>query len=124
MVSLKDKFTKMQKIKKIIPLALVSMPFLAMAKNITDIVNDITGIIDVIIPLLITLAVLMLMWGIVQFITAAGDEEKRKKGRELIIYGIIGLFVMVSIWGLVGILSGTFNLSTSAPTLPTYTPKF
>ncbi len=114
----------MQKIKRIIPLALVSMPFLAMAKGIKDIIADITDIIDVIIPLLITIAVLTLMWGIVQFITAAGDEEKRKKGREFIIYGIIGLFVMVSIWGLVGVLSGTFNLSTSAPKLPTYRPSF
>ncbi len=114
----------MQKIKKIIPLALVTMPFLAMAETIKGIITKITGVIDVIIPLLITFAVLMLMWGIVQFITAAGDEEKRKKGKELIIYGIIGLFVMVSIWGLVGVLTGTFGLSQSAPKLPTYQPSF
>ena len=31
------------------------------------------------------------------------------------IYGIIGLFVMVSIWGLVAILSGTFDLKNDIP---------
>jgi hypothetical protein len=41
-------------------------------------------------------------------------EEKRQEGKDTVIYGIIALFVMMSIWGFVGILDRTFNLSRSA----------
>ena len=89
----------MQKIKNILPLGLLLTPFLASAKNIADVVGVVKGVINTIIPLLISVAVLTLIWGIVKFITSAGNEEKRKEGRDLMIYGIIGLFIMVSIWG-------------------------
>ncbi len=113
----------MQKIKKILPLGLLLLPFLASAKQISDVINDLKGIINAIIPLLISIAVLTLIWGIVKFVTSAGDEEKRKEGKDLMIYGIIGLFIMVSIWGLVGVLVSTFGLGEgSAPDLPTYLP--
>ena len=38
------------------------------------------------------------------------SEEKREEGKQTIMYDIIGIFVMVSIWGLVNILNRTFNL--------------
>jgi len=39
------------------------------------------------------------------------DEEAKKKGRDKIIYGIIGLVVIVGMWGLVHIVMSTFNLN-------------
>lgn len=39
------------------------------------------------------------------------NEEKRGEARTSIIYGIIGLFIMISIWGFVNILANTFGLS-------------
>ena len=49
----------------------------------------------------------------------AADEEKKGVAKEKMIYGIIALFVMVSVWGIVNVLSGTFGFTTtSAPTLP------
>ena len=113
----------MEKIGKIAAVSLLAAPGLAMAKTLVDLISDIKGIINTIIPLLISIAVLTLIWGIVKFITSAGNEDKRKEGRDLIIYGIIGLFVMVSIWGLVNVLVSTFGLGGgSAPSLPKYLP--
>ncbi len=113
----------MKKIRNILPLALLIAPSLAMAKTITEVIGDIKGIINTIIPLLISIAVLTLIWGIVKFVTSAGNEDKRSEGRDLMIYGIIGLFVMVSIWGLVNVLVSTFGLGGgSAPDLPRYLP--
>ena len=43
------------------------------------------------------------------FISKAADEEKRTEAKNFIIWGIIGIFVMVSIWGLVNILTGTIR---------------
>ncbi|MBI2628060.1 MAG: hypothetical protein HYW71_01325 [Candidatus Niyogibacteria bacterium] len=49
------------------------------------------------------------MKGVLQFVTSGGDEEKRKEGRDHIIYGLIGLFIMVAVWGLVNAIAGTFG---------------
>ena len=70
-----------------------------------------------IIPLLMSLAVLVFIWGIIQYVIAQDDEGKRKSAKDTILYGIIGLFVMISIWGLVKILGNTFGVENTIPTL-------
>ena len=45
-------------------------------------------------------------------------EVTEKEARNVMIYGIIGLFVMVAVWGLVNVLINTFGLSTSVPQVP------
>ena len=56
----------------------------------------------------IALALVYFLWGAAQFILHGGDEGKRSEGTKMMIYGIIGLFVMVSVWSLVGVLENTF----------------
>jgi len=41
-----------------------------------------------------------------------GDEEKIKEGKQFIIFGLIGLFIMVAVWGIIASLQGTFGLGT------------
>ncbi len=68
---------------------------------------------DSLIPLIFTLASVMFIWGVVQFfIIGANEESKRQQGKQFMIWGIIVLAVMLSIWGLVGILGGTFGIKT------------
>ena len=99
------------KIKKLIPLSVGFLPMLAMAVNLqTDIIDNLIKIFNTIIPLLMIAATVFFLWGVLQFVTSGGDEEKRKEGRDHIIYGLIGLFVMVAVWGLVGAIQGTFQL--------------
>jgi hypothetical protein len=69
------------------------------------------------IPLLFAVAILVFIWGVVQFIAHADNEEKRTQGRNFMVYGIISLFVMVTIWGLVNVLSNTFGVKTFIPQL-------
>ena len=61
---------------------------------------------------LVALAVVFFLYGILKYITAGDDEEKRGKMKNVMIYGIIGLFVMISFWGIVNILINTFELDT------------
>ena len=108
----------MKIIKKLIPLGLMAMPFAAGAVNVTSfdsLVTLVNGILDSLVPLIIGVAVVVLLIAIVNYIRAGEDEEKRGKAKSLMIYGIIGLFVMISLWGLVAILSGTFNLDKTSP---------
>jgi hypothetical protein len=78
--------------------------------------NEILGAL---LPFLIALGVLYFVWGVVSYMIA-GDEEAKTAGRDKIIYGIIGLVVIVGMWGLVRIVTNTFGLNNIAPiTLPT-----
>ncbi len=74
---------------------------------------------SVIVPLVFTIAFLVFIWGVFQyFILAGGNAEKKDEAQKLIIYGLIGFFVMISVWGLVNILVGTFDLNRAIPNLP------
>ncbi len=61
-----------------------------------------------VVPFLIGLGLILFLVGVVKFVGAGDNEEKRQTGREMMIFGIIALFVMVSVWGFVNILSNSF----------------
>ncbi|MBP9711942.1 MAG: hypothetical protein KBD55_02840 [Candidatus Pacebacteria bacterium] len=78
--------------------------------------NEILGAL---LPFIIALGVLYFVWGVVSYMIA-GDEEAKTAGRDKIIYGIIGLVVIVGMWGLVRIVTNSFGLNNITPiTLPT-----
>ncbi|MFH1170097.1 MAG: pilin [Candidatus Vogelbacteria bacterium] len=68
------------------------------------------------------LAVLYFLVGVLKYIQSADNEEKRKEGTMMMTYGIIALFVMVSLWGLVNVLKTTFGLNNTVISFPTTTP--
>lgn len=84
------------------------------ATDYRSLIAILQNILDAVIPFLVGLAVMLILYGIVGFISHAADEEKRTEAKNFIIWGIIGVFVMVSVWGLVNILVNTFDLNTSA----------
>lgn len=103
----------MQKIKKLIPLGLAFAPFIAFAvEDIQSLISVIGDILVNVVPLLIGIAVIVFLIGVIRYVTVGREEEeKRASARNMMIYGIIGIFVMVSVWGLVNILGGTFDLN-------------
>jgi ABC-type thiamin/hydroxymethylpyrimidine transport system permease subunit len=74
---------------------------------------------------LIALAVVYFVWGVVTYVISS-DEEAKKAGRDRIIFGIIGLAVIIGMWGLVNLLANTFSLNNSGtenlPTVPVVIP--
>ena len=99
-----------------------AVPYLAFAqvRDVFQLVELITVIINnVLVPLVFAIAFLVFIWGVFQyFILSGGDKEKREEGQKLMLYGIIGFFVMVAVWGLVNILLSTFQLNQNIPQLP------
>ena len=91
-----------------------------MIGSFEGLVGRIKGIMILLIPILIALALLYFLWGVAEFILNAGSEEKRAEGRNKIIYGLIGLFVMIAVWGFVNVLLGTFRLDLATPTFPRF----
>ncbi|HEV7702495.1 MAG TPA: pilin [Candidatus Paceibacterota bacterium] len=82
----------------------------------TALVTTVHNILNAVIPVMISLGVVYFVWGVVQYVIADAEEAK-KTGKDRIIYGIIGLAVIVSLWGLVNILVTTFGLGGTAPTV-------
>jgi len=67
-------------------------------------------IINPIILLLAAGAFLAFLWGVVQFVFHAGEEEKRKEGKDAILWGLVGLVIIFGVYGILNLLTGTFNL--------------
>ncbi|MBU3668807.1 MAG: hypothetical protein FGM57_02465 [Candidatus Taylorbacteria bacterium] len=106
---------------KIGTLAAVVVPGIASAQSIGGILGllaQASDLINRLIPFVIALTVLIFLWGIFKFVIAGGDGEARKEAQGYIIWGIVALFVMVSVWGLVNILVRSVNLDNTAPPAP------
>lgn len=84
------------------------------SNSLETIICRIGGILNTIIPFLIVLGVVYFIWGVITYVISS-DEEAKTAGRNRIIYGIIGLAVIVGVWGLVRILNNTFNPNTGGP---------
>ena len=76
--------------------------------------NSIIGIINgIFIPVIMAIAFLVFIWGVYKyFILGAANETEKMEGRKFALWGIIGFVVIFSVWGLVNVVVGTFNLPT------------
>ena len=76
-----------------------------------SVVNFILGLIGASIPILVSISVIVFVWGVFRYVIAEGEDKQ--KSRDVMMYGIIGLFVMVSVWGLVRVVYNTFGLDNN-----------
>jgi len=119
--------------KTLLALGLFALPFATFAQ--TAAFNEssefsnylgavITFIQNTLVPLVFALAFLFFLWGAFRyFIQGGADEDKRKEGKNLMIYAIIGFVLMVSIWGIVtfvarGLGFDDRNLDNIIPVVP------
>ena len=106
---------------KLSTLSMFAVPAIAGAQSIGGILGLLSKANDLInrlIPFIIALTVLIFLWGIFKFVISGGDGEARKEAQGYIIWGVVALFVMVSVWGLVNILVRSVNLDNTAPPAP------
>lgn len=69
------------------------------------------AVVNPAITVLFALAVLYFVWGVINYIVKGDDNGgDREQGKQHVMYGIIGLFIMVSAYALVQIVARTFNL--------------
>jgi hypothetical protein len=91
--------------------------------NLGNFLRSIIGFIDTfLIPLVFAIAFLVFIWGIYQYFIAGGaSEEKRDSGKQLILWGLIGFFVMFSVWGIINLLLNSLRFnSQTRPCYPTF----
>lgn len=97
---------------------LMSAPMAVFAAGgINGVLTLVGGIVAKVIPIIIAIGVVMFLWGVLKYVTAK-DAEGHKEAMNVMISGIVVLFVMVSIWGLVNLLGETLGLVGEAPPPP------
>lgn len=118
--------------KKLLLITLLLLPTLAFAKNerlsisfpagnsgysssygesITDInslARKATSLGDLFIGIVISLCVVWIVWNAFHYFVAKGPDDRREGGMS-ILYGVIALFVIFSIWGIVNIFRSSFR---------------
>ena len=57
-------------------------------------------IINPLIVFLFALAMAYFIFGIVKYLLSPGNEEVRKQSRSQMIWGVIGMFIMISVFGI------------------------
>lgn len=84
----------------------------------------ITLINVVAIPVLFAVAFIVFLYGIFKaYIYSRGDAAEVSEGHRLILWGLIGFAVMISLWGIVNVLVNTLGLGgVGAPPTPMSTP--
>ena len=69
----------------------------------------------VLVPFIFAIAFLVFVWGIFKyFILGGGEQASRDEGKQFMLYGIAGFVIMVSVWGIVNLLSSGLGFNQSA----------
>ena len=74
-------------------------------------------ILNGLVGLLILVAILAFFWGLIKYLFSGGGEDK-SEGLKLMFYGVIAIFVMVSIWGIIRLLQNTFGVTQNTSITP------
>ena len=91
-------------------LFLASLPTVVFAapENFRDFVKKILDIINnSIVPLILALALLVFLWGVFKYFIADSSKAK-EEGRNLLVWGLLSFFVMLTVWGIVLAVKRTF----------------
>jgi hypothetical protein len=95
--------------KTLIAVALYVFPAVVFAQtagnNLASLISFAGDMLNRLIPVLIAAALVIFFWGLVQYI------RTHKGGKEVMIAGLVGLFIMVSVWGIIRIAQNTLGVS-------------
>lgn len=80
--------------------------------SVTEFVSRVNEfIINPLIGLLFALALVMFFYGGAEFILRAGEDEGRETGKQHMLWGVIGMFIMASVFGILRVVASTFGIS-------------
>jgi len=99
-------------------LGAVLMPSAVGAVTLGHTLGVISDLINGLIPIVLAITVLIFFWGLAMYLMDAGNSEKKGDGIRIMVMGVAALFVMVSIWGIIGVLQQTFKVDSAKPIVP------
>lgn len=123
-----------QKYSFIIAFLLTSLPLAAAAQTASGFLGRVQSLLQLAVALLIAAAGIIFVWGVVKFIASGDDAAQRKKAGAFMLFGIIGIAVILAFWGLTRVVLDYFGFASpesrssipapQIPTLPGARPSF
>lgn len=96
---------------------ILALPALAGAATLLNTLSLANTFLNALIGLFITLAIVVFFWGLIRYlVNISGD--KKAEGLQIMFYGVVAIFVMVSIWGIIRLLQSTFQVTSTSPVIP------
>lgn len=113
-----NKIYKKNNIAFLTPYSLFFIPFISYASAFG---GDLKTFVDsyvlvtfkILVPILTGIAFLLFFWGVAKFILSAGEANELEKGRQMMIWGVLAIFVLVSFWGIIRFLSAQFDFTAT-----------
>ena len=91
----------------------LALPTVVFAQvNLQNLIFKTQNILTSLIPIVIILALLAFFWGLVKYIWSSG--EGHEEGKKVMIAGIVALFVMVSVWGIIRAVQSTLGIGSDS----------
>lgn len=78
--------------------------------NFKSLIGIFIDLINTALPVLAGIGLLVFFWGLAKFIRNAGEVKDHTEGKDLMIWGVVGLFVLFSVWGIVGFVQSSFGI--------------
>ncbi len=117
-------------LKRIFIITLVFVPFFVNAQilplnNVQQIVWGIRDVVRLLGPIVYSLSIIFFFWGLGKYALSSGNPKSVEEGKGIMVWGVIAIAVMTSIYGLVAFLQVTFGVSNRttpiAPLIPSAT---
>jgi hypothetical protein len=96
----------------------VLLPAFASAQTLLNTLALVNTFLNALIGLFITLAIVVFFWGLIRYLTNLKGGEGGKEGIQIMLWGVVAIFVMVSIWGIIRLLQSTFRVTSTDPIIP------
>lgn len=105
--------------KVLIAASLFALPLVASAQalsNIPILISFAGDVLNRIIPVIIALTLVTFFWGLFKYVK--GSQKDATQGKHIMIAGLLALFVMVSVWGIIRLMQNTLGVSTAPVNIP------
>ncbi len=108
----------MQKFIKISAAIAAGLPLISMAQQVnpnylSSIITSAKFLLDQLVVFLIALAVVWFIWNVIRYVMS-NDLEKKDTAKSQMIWGVVAIAVIISIWGLVALLQNIFGVSSGS----------
>ena len=109
--------TRTRNVFSAVSIASLLLPAIASAATLQDTLIFLSTFLNGVIGLFITLAIVVFSWGLIKYLWSI-DNENAHEGLKIMFWGLIAIFVMVSIWGIIRLLQSTLKVTSTDPIIP------
>lgn len=88
----------------------------AHAEGVDTFVSNVNKLIlNPLIGLLFGIALVFFLYGVVEFLMNSETEEGKTMGKKHMLWGVVGLFIMLSVWGILNLVISTIGVKGINP---------